>query len=149
MIITCKCGEHLTNDLRPVRGFLLKPFGDAIYDCSRGKGGGNFEGARISSGGFLVKPKIKVYRKNKQAKFNRVHHSPASIYIGGSDILKGVIPLFKQGYGCCNWSMGEDLHCTCGRVIGKMHLDCYEYKVVQFLEKEVVRYYGFSYGGKK
>ncbi len=53
------------------------------------------------------------------------------------NILPNVIPPFISGYGCCNWSFGEHFKCSCGNVLGKLYLDCYEEKVVDLFFKSV------------
>lgn len=63
------------------------------------------------------------------------------IAVGVSSILDDVIPPFKHGHGCCNFSMGEVMNCTCGNPVGHMYLDCYEDGSVHFIEKGVTRVY--------
>lgn len=63
------------------------------------------------------------------------------LVVGKKSILSGVIPEFKQGFGCCDYSFGEPLLCVCGTHIGSMFLDCYEYEYVEFYPKKVDRNY--------
>ncbi len=53
------------------------------------------------------------------------------------NILPDIIPPFVSGYGCCNWSFGEHFKCSCGNVLGKLYLDCYEDKIVDLFFKSV------------
>lgn len=63
------------------------------------------------------------------------------LIVGELSILENIIPPFKGGYGCCNWSMGRELLCSCRNVLGEMYLDCYEDGVVEFDIKSVDRAY--------
>lgn len=63
------------------------------------------------------------------------------LIVGKDSILEDIIPPFKDGYGCCNWSMGRELLCSCGNTLGEMYLDCYEDGVVEFDIKSVDRVY--------
>jgi hypothetical protein len=66
---------------------------------------------------------------------------PQMIVCSKLSVLDGVIPPFKRGHGCCNYSMGEELLCECGNNVGHMYLDCYEDNTVEFIEKKVTRNY--------
>lgn len=61
--------------------------------------------------------------------------------VAEDSMCDGVIPPFKSGYGCCNYSMGEPLMCECGNHVGSMYLDCYEDKSVSLIKDKVVRVY--------
>lgn len=61
--------------------------------------------------------------------------------VSEDSMCDGVIPPFKSGYGCCNYSMGEPLMCECGTHVGGMYLDCYEDKSVSLIKDKVVRVY--------
>ena len=61
--------------------------------------------------------------------------------VGKDSVVDDLIPEFKQGYGCCHYSGGYNLHCYCGNHIANLHLDCYEDGSVRFLQKEVNRLY--------
>lgn len=67
--------------------------------------------------------------------------TPHRIRVSQFSINQNVIPEFKEGFGCCNWSIGEVLTCECGNKLGHMFLDCYETKEVQFIPKSVIRSY--------
>jgi len=93
--------------------------------------------------------KMNVFSVQKPSK-NSIHHKdkrkvnfkiPYRICVSGYSVLKNIIPHFKEGYGCCNWSFGEPLKCTCGNTLGEMYLDCYETKEVKFNPKSIERYY--------
>ena len=57
-----------------------------------------------------------------------------SLYITNKDSVLHV-PVFKEGYGCCDYSM-SDYHCPCcNEVIGEMNFDCWQdFKRVEFLK---------------
>ena len=57
-----------------------------------------------------------------------------SLYITNKDSVLH-IPTFKEGYGCCDYSM-SDYHCPCcNEVIGEMNFDCWQdFKRVEFLK---------------
>lgn len=85
---------------------------------------------------------VKSYGDNGGQHYHNVlGGQPAKIVCSEESILEGVIPKFKTGHGCCNYSMGEYLVCGCGNRVGHMYLDCYEDKTVEFIEKNVVRTY--------
>lgn len=71
---------------------------------------------------------IFMVTKNKNIKF---------YCLSSSNILPNIIPPLESGHGCCNWSFGELLSCSCGNVIGKMYLDCYEDSSVELFFKHV------------
>lgn len=70
--------------------------------------------------------------------FNKIN---PMIVVGKKSILEGVIPPFKRGYGCCDYSMGEPLECSCGTHLGNMYLDCYEDENIEFIPEKVDRVY--------
>lgn len=70
-----------------------------------------------------------------------IKKTPTQIVVGQGSILNDIIPTFKSGHGCCNYSMGEVLYCECGNKLGGMYLDCYESKHINFIENNVVRFY--------
>ena len=57
-----------------------------------------------------------------------------SLYITNKDSVLHV-PVFKEGYGCCDYSM-SNYHCPCcNEVIGEMNFDCWQdFKRVEFLK---------------
>ena len=57
-----------------------------------------------------------------------------SIYITNKDSVLHV-PVFKEGYGCCDYSM-SDYYCPyCNEVIGEMNFDCWQdFKRIEFLK---------------
>ena len=63
------------------------------------------------------------------------------IVVGKKSILSGVIPKFKYGCGCCDYSLGEPLLCACGTKVGRMFLDCYEDEYIKFYPEKVDRCY--------
>jgi hypothetical protein len=70
-----------------------------------------------------------------------IPESKPKIVVSKESILDGVIPPFNTGYGCCDYSLGEPLKCSCGVVLGGMYLDCYEDGCVKFDIKKVNRVY--------
>lgn len=63
------------------------------------------------------------------------------LVVGRTSIVEGVVPKFKSGYGCCDYSMGEPLICTCGNEVGEMYLDCYEDSSINFHVNKIRRVY--------
>lgn len=63
------------------------------------------------------------------------------IVVSRHSILDGIIPKFIDGGGCCDWSMGHPLKCSCGIMLGGMRLDCYESNSVHFNPRNVTRSY--------
>ena len=63
------------------------------------------------------------------------------LVVGERSLLTGVVPLFKSGYGCCNYNMGSDLTCKCGNILGEMYLDCFEGGSVELFDGSVDRCY--------
>lgn len=61
--------------------------------------------------------------------------------VGETSFVEHVIPPYRTGCGCCNWSMGDDLYCQCDTLLGFMYLDCYEDKVVELIEGNCKRTY--------
>lgn len=160
MILRCKCGKYLTEDLYPVNpkynkhGYTTnsKMFeksteeecyttdekGDPVQEVYTQKG-------RFKKGIFV---KLRSHKYNWDFScsgikdYFAVVKKPARIAVSENSILHGIIPPFKSGYGCCNWSMGHELLCPdCQSVLGGLHLDCYEDGAIDFLEKAVVRVY--------
>ena len=85
---------------------------------------------------------IKEYGDDGGQHYHRViGGDPQVIICSGDSVLEGVIPKFKRGYGCCNYSMGHYLKCECGNTVGHMYLDCYEDNTVSFIEKKIMRTY--------
>lgn len=66
--------------------------------------------------------------------------SQKKIEISVNDFILEIPPM-PNGYGCCNWSFGAKLHCSCGNLLGYMYLDCYEPKSIELIDKNVIRKY--------
>jgi hypothetical protein len=85
---------------------------------------------------------IEDYGDDGQQHYHRIlGGEPQMIVCSQMSVLDGVIPPFKSGYGCCNYSMGRNLVCECGNHVGHMYLDCYEDNTVHFIENKVTRTY--------
>lgn len=160
MKLHCRCGKCLTEDLYPVnpkydkqgRTTNNKMFEKTkevkYYDTN--EEGDPVQEVYESHGrfkkGIFVKLRSHHYNWNFDHSgikgYFAVIQKPERIAVSENSILSGIIPPFKAGYGCCNWSMGHELFCPdCQNVIGGLHLDCYEDGVVEFLERAVVRNY--------
>jgi hypothetical protein len=140
MKISCRCGNVFTEILRPFKKLASRP--DRYSDEKDGNDNrleyynpkGTFESLRARKYSWSEKDSgIEGYY--------RVIHEPAVLVVPQESVLTGKIPEMPQGYGCCNWSMGEPLKCGCGREVARLYLDCYESKTVQFLTKQIVRVY--------
>lgn len=140
MKITCRCGKVLTETLRPLKKMGVRPYlysdpeDNDVEETETFYPRGTFELQRKRKYGWGFEDSgIKGYYK--------VIHEPEVLVVPQESVLEGVIPHMPQGYGCCNWSMGQELKCECGRVIAEMYLDCYEMQTVNFLSKQIVRSY--------
>lgn len=98
---------------------------------------------KMKSGIFYIRKEVKAYnhRYSDEDPSIIVRRQKPMIVVGKKSVAKGVIPKFKQGYGCCNYSLGEPLYCDCGVELGDMHLDCYEDEYVAFNSGKVDRCY--------
>lgn len=166
-----KCDKLLTQDMYPVnyKHYDTKKvwdkktivetvyFGNGVTEDYKGTY------STFKKGLFLIKPATKKYNwtvrdiyghhSKFEAKkdssvgiadlsYNRSFGGVGKRFIVGKDsILEDIIPPFKDGYGCCNWSMGRGLLCSCGNTLGEMYLDCYEDGAVEFDIKSIDRVY--------
>jgi hypothetical protein len=138
MKLTCKnCKKPLTKDLYPVKQ------GKSVYSIKRVDD--DFFDHFFKEGVFTVQKKrqfcIKFESDEGFGQYQTTVKIPERICVAENSVLKGVIPPFKEGHGCCNWSFGEPLHCKCGNEIGQLYLDCYEVGKVSFIPKSVHRCY--------
>ncbi|CAL9964994.1 hypothetical protein VPHD479_0093 [Vibrio phage D479] len=155
-----KCSKPLTSDMYQAKvhwfpGWfsdrILNPGAiynkdQPIYDDQDGVSEGileRYEWGSFKRGVFYMsqgqKKENNKYCDDRPAQIVRKRAS--EIVVGQSSIFDGIIPPFKRGHGCCNYSMGEKLKCECGNHIGHMYLDCYEDGSVHFVEKNVTRVY--------
>lgn len=161
MKLLCKCGKCLTEDLyqinpkynkdgRTTNNRMFNKGTKEIIEYTNLKGEKCedvwYERGKFKKGIFV---NFRAFKEN----WNRSEHDisgymivlkkPKRIGVSPKSIIKGIIPTFKSGYGCCNWSGGQELYCPdCNNLLGYMFLDCYEDQVVEFLDKSVIRYYG-------
>jgi hypothetical protein len=134
--IKCKCSKILTEDLRPMKKMGRRPH---RYTGNEGK-----MELFYPKGTFHIQKKDKYswgYEESGIKGHYSVIHVKERIIVSVESILQNVIPIFKDGYGCCNYSMGHELKCSCGVHVGDMHLDCYEDKVIKFCTKNTIRFY--------
>jgi hypothetical protein len=151
-----KCKKTLTEDLYQVKvvweesrlsGRKLVKNSGAVFDTT---GGIVDEDGDVYFQEYKVKRGLFFKRRGDKASANKFcDDTPAQILKATEDtlvvseksVLEGIIPAFISGYGCCGYSMGEPLKCSCGHTIGEMFLDCYEEGKVDFIEKHVDRVY--------
>ncbi len=134
MKINCKCGKTITKDLRPFKKMDFRP--DIHFPDSTE--------AYFPEHVFLLSKKKKYKWSEEESGiqgYYRIFHYPEVITVSELSILPNIIPPFKEGEGCCNWSMGADLKCSCGTMLGYMYLDCYEGQTIDFLTRNIVRSY--------
>lgn len=169
-LLCSKCSKPLTMDMYmvPYKDYLSKRVWDKeVYvekweDCD----GEVYENEKViytfKRGVFFISPRERKYswtykdvdgvdsKKEYVADYgddgSQHYHrvlggKPATIVCSSSSVLDGVIPKFKKGYGCCNYSTGHTLLCECGSELGGMYLDCYEDNTICFIDKSVVRCY--------
>tara|TARA_A100001391_G_scaffold141360_1_gene99221 strand:+ start:2400 stop:2918 length:519 start_codon:yes stop_codon:yes gene_type:complete len=165
------CNKQLTQDMYPVsyKHYDTKKVWEKItYTETVDFGDGVTEdyietNRTFKKGVFVLKPVTKKYNwtvldmygyiSKLEAKadhnvsktdlsYNRTFGGSGKRFIvGKASVLDNIIPPFKSGYGCCNWSMGRKLTCSCGNTLGEMYLDCYEDGVVEFYVNKVDRVY--------
>lgn len=129
MQISCRCGRVLTNDL-----CLTKNTNESYFE--------GYEKDKHRKGFFSINNRIPAFN-NKWSDDHPaqiVPERPKTMSVSVEDYLLSIPPM-PSGYGCCDWSMGAKLHCSCGRLIGFMYLDCYEDKSINFIHKSVIRNY--------
>ncbi|AGN51504.1 hypothetical protein VPLG_00065 [Vibrio phage eugene 12A10] len=168
MKINCsKCNKQLTQDLYQVPyKYFNKEYGVSkrVWDRIEYTGTDGYydKEYRFKRGIFIINPKerkyswtykdcngvdskreyIEEYGSDGGQHYHRVlGGNPQVIICSGESVLEGVIPKFKEGYGCCNYSMGHILTCSCGNTVGHMYLDCYESNTIHFIEKKIMRTY--------
>lgn len=138
-----KCNKQLTHDLYKVSVSRLNGVVLNINDIWHKDTECDYPRSDIKSGLFYE-------TRNRPKENNKWHYDkPAQIIrkiksefvVSEASMCDGVIPPFKSGYGCCNYSMGEPLMCECGNHVGSMYLDCYEDKSVHLIKENVVRVY--------
>lgn len=157
-----KCNKLLTIDLRPVKVkwkynhltkhyYVSNPKGVFTYETEVFE---TFDGEYPESKEVIDRMKKGVFYLTKPFKYNwtpedsgiegyySVHNEKQELVVSELSIVEDVIPPFKRGYGCCNYSMGEPLSCSCGSILGEMYLDCYETGQIMFDTKKVTRCYG-------
>ena len=131
MKLFCKCGKQLTKDICKTTRSNSIEVNDEDYP-----------GAKWRPGFFKEYKKV-PYENNKWSLTKPaqiVRGQPAVISVAEEDVVLEIPPMIK-GYGCCNWSFGSKLKCSCGNTVAMMYLDCYEDKSVDFIEDNVVRSY--------
>lgn len=136
MKIVCKkCNLSVTNkDLMPIqmkRGYIQKDNTDHPQTIVR-------------PGSFFIERKTKTawnFEQHEIEGYNITIHRPEALVISKFDVNEDIIPVFKEGYGCCDYGFGEKLHCTCGNLIGLMSFDCFEEHALRVLPKQVRRVY--------
>lgn len=146
-LLCSKCKKVLTRDLYPVSvkwgtsifGRKIVVNTSDVFDIT-----GEFPTeCKVKSGLFFL-TKGEPAHSNKwddQYPAIIIPKTKPSLVVSRNSILDGIIPKFKPGYGCCDYSMGETLSCSCGNTLGDMFLDCYEDGSVQFNTKNVDRHY--------
>lgn len=138
-----KCNKQLTHDLYKVSVSRLKGVVLNINDIWHKDTGCDYPRSDMKSGLFYEtrnRPKDNnKWNDDRPAQILRKIKS--EFVVAEGSMCDGVIPPFKSGYGCCNYSMGEPLICECGTNIGGMYLDCYEDKSVSLIKDKVIRVY--------
>ena len=136
-----KCSQPLTIDLYKKKvhwvkyfyRFLVKNHKDIFDNHGRIKKGLFF----YSKSSPSMMNYVESYDNPDKYEKYIIKKEPSLIVIGMPSLLDGIIPEFKTGYGCCHYSMGENLYCECGQHLGHMYLDCYEDGSVEFITKNV------------
>lgn len=140
MIFCCsKCKKELTSDLYQLRK-KEEPI-DHVYAFDSSTNRYELESVSFKENVFRYSPKSKQIFTDPDDGYYKVFHEPATYSVSRYSVLSGIIPPFTEGSGCCNFSSGHELKCSCSNVIGKMFLDCYEDSRVDFIAKNVDRKY--------
>lgn len=155
-----KCKNILTKDMY----YVPKPKGVPFTNKTWFRAWEGVEGKDyvIKTGVFFIEPRekkyswtykdcsgvdnkeeyLEVYGNDGGQHYHRIlGGKPETFVCSGDTLLVDVIPPFKEGYGCCNWSNGYPLLCKCRHKVGEMYLDCYEPNIVKFLTKNIDRVY--------
>lgn len=138
MKLKCKCGKILTKDLRMKKKLSFE------------KGNIYPKGYFLEYGSFISLKKEKIYHNLKKTGYydfytfngneTKTFHHYEKILVNKNDLIEDIIPEFKEGFGCCDWSM-EDLYCSCGNFLGEMNFDCYLLGTMDFKQKNIIRLY--------
>ncbi len=153
-----KCNKVLTTEMYPVKVKYLSmlPYRNKILNLSdifakEKEVVEDYDGEEYTEYNFTYMKKGLFYMSKPTPKWNNKYceERPARIIkgtkpriiVGELSILSDIIPPYYTGCGCCNHSMGEELTCSCGNPLGKMYLDCYEDKTVNFNTERVRRVY--------
>jgi len=118
MIITCKCGEPLTNKI----GYKASPRFDK-------------EDSNMLAGSFSY---IKcsrgiVWDQDKYIKQKKL------IVVAKEDILQEQVPKFETGMGCCD--LDWEWVCSCGEYLGHFNFDCWQEKCATLIPDKIVLCY--------
>lgn len=152
MKIKCsKCKTLLTEDLYYAKvsydkyNYLTKASMRRVMTTDHGVSYSQSE-YRMKKGLFYISKAQPAYNRTYsdhgiEGYYKVIKATKNRLVVGERSLLAGVFPLFKSGYGCCNYNMGEELLCKCGNVVGEMHLDCFEDGRVELFEKSVDRCY--------
>jgi hypothetical protein len=134
MKIKCTCGITLTEDLRPMKKIGKRFVKNYFRDY--------FE-LFIPKGTFVIQKKSVYSWNEKDSGLNSIDviKTNQRLVVPAESILDGIVPPFKEGAGCCDYSLGYNLKCRCSKLIGEMYLDCHEENVVKFIPKNIVRSY--------
>jgi len=150
-----KCKKILTTDLRPVKvqwdkwGYIVNKY-DVFHKKSskwydpEGDSHEYYEAGNMK-GGIFYETKKEHYNHTPEDSgidgYYKVIKKDSKIVVSGTSVLEDIIPPFKDGWGCCNWSLGKSLECGCGNTLGEMYLDCYEDYSILFNKKSTERVY--------
>lgn len=148
-----KCKAVLTSDLYQVtprfdsEGYLAGGRTRSIFNMSCFDPDERYYNpVRMKKGVFYSSKALRGYNnkysENKPSQI--VRKETSALVVAEDSLVTGLIPDMPSGCGCCNFSMGEKLYCSCGNFLGDMYLDCYELGVVHFSKKNVDRVYKIS-----
>ena len=161
MIIKCKCGKSLTDDLEetsPGKGITILPDSE-VYDnpVTNERELGEIETQTfVKNGIFYYKPEEFLIIRDKSLYYgeelptltmdfltklgtlvtSKVDKIPEGFVVSADSVISGFIPEWhgNGNGGCCNWS-NLRFDCECGNVLGLLQLDCYQKRSVTFFRE--------------
>ena len=148
MIIKCKCGKSLTDDLEetsPEKGVTATYHAeDEVYYYE------------VVKGIFYYKPEEFLIIRDESLYYgeelptltmsfltklgtlvtSKVDKIPEGFVVSADSVISGFIPEWhgEGDGGCCNWS-NLRFDCECGNVLGLLQLDCYQKRSVTFFRE--------------
>lgn len=130
MIITCKCGCFLTQDLVPAKKWIKVE--DKIYLFPPTDTESQDNSNRSSR--FIIRRGFYLEGKNRRKKVINYQVNP-------SDVIDQTQLKYVSGWGCCGNSYKPFCCTNCLKEVGYQFLDCYEAHHIEFDNNKINRFY--------